>query len=197
MAVCGEADNAIDALSEVARLGPDAVIVDIGLPGTNGIEFLKNMRAQFPDLPAVVLSMHDESVYAQRALRAGALGYVMKKENPEEIVVALRKALAGEFHVSGKVTGAIFHQAIGLEANGKSAPPSPVAQLSDRELEVFALLGRGRSTRAIADELRVSPKTIESHRAHIKEKLGLATSNEMVQHAALWVNHDRGGEPGG
>jgi DNA-binding NarL/FixJ family response regulator len=191
--VCGGADNASDALSAIERLLPDAVIVDIGLPRTNGIEFLKNMKALHPEIAAIVLSMHDESVYAQRALRAGALGYVMKRESIEEVIAALRKALAGEYHVSPKVTGAIFHQALGLHGSGNGNSPTSVANLSDRELEVFELLGRGKSTQHIAAELRVSPKTVESHRAHIKEKLQFANAQEMIQHATLWVEHETAG----
>lgn len=155
----------------------------------NGIEFLKNLKAQQPDVAAVVVSMHDESVYAERALRAGARAYVMKKEPAEEIVLALRHALNGDFHVSRSVTGAIFHKALGLVGNGKTSSIVPTRLLSDRELEVFELLGKGKSTREIATILGLSGKTVETHRAHIKEKCGLKSNSEMIQHATIWLEH--------
>ncbi len=194
MEVCGEASEAAAALDAIEKLQPDAVVSDVSLPGMNGIEFLKNLKARFPSIPAVVLSMHHESVYAERALRAGALGYVMKKESTAVVVKALRKALAGDYYVSDKVTGSIFHKALLKPGAGKMSEPSPVDLLSDRELEVFELLGAGKSTRDIAEALRLSPKTVESHRAHIKEKLHLDTATEMLQHATLWVEHAGAGE---
>ena len=187
LTVCGEAANGTDALSEIEKLKPDAVLCDISLPGMNGIEFLKNMKAQYPQIAAVVLSMHDEAVYAERALRAGALGYVMKKESTEEVMTALRKALRGEYYVTSKVVGVIFNKALRMPGPGKTASASPVSLLSDRELEVFEMIGRGMGTREIAEALRLSPKTVESHRAHIKEKLQFETSAEIVQHAIRWV----------
>jgi DNA-binding NarL/FixJ family response regulator len=190
MQVCGEADNASDAISAISQLKPDGVITDISLPGMNGIEFLKNLKAQFPEIVAVVLSMHNESSYAQRALSAGAMGYVMKKEDIEEVIRALQTAFRGEYYVSTEVTGAIFHQALGITSGGKAASVSPEGILSDRELEVFELLGNGKSTKAIATQLRLSPKTVETHRAHIKDKLGFANSSEMIKHAALWVERE-------
>ncbi len=190
--VCGEADSGTDALPRIMELLPDAIVSDISLPGMNGIEFLKNLKAQLPDIVAVVVSMHDESVYAERALRAGAHGYVMKKEAAEEIVLALRQALNGEYHVSKSVTGAIFHKALGTGGSGKSASIAPTSLLSDRELEVFELLGRGKSTREVARVLRLSGKTVETHRAHIKEKCGFTSNPEMIQHATIWIEHADG-----
>ena len=190
MEVCGEADNATDAISAISQQQPDGVITDISLPGMNGIEFLKNLKAQFPEIVAVVLSMHNESAYAQRALSAGAMGYVMKKEDMEEVIRALKKAFQGDYYVSNEVTGALFHQALGLSAGGKSGLLFPEKVLSDRELEIFELLGNGKSTKEIATQLRLSPKTVETHRAHIKEKLGLTTSGETVKNAALWVERE-------
>jgi len=194
--VCGGAATGADALSAIETLKPDAVICDISLPGMNGIEFLKNLKAKHPEIVAIVLSMHDEAIYAERALRAGALGYVMKKESAEEVIVALRKALRGEFHVSGKITGMIFHKAIGASGTTNRSTGSPVELLSDRELEVFEMLGRGMSMRAIAQSLRLSPKTVESHRAHIKEKLRFQTVGDILQYAIRWVEHMSAGEPG-
>ncbi len=197
MEVCGEAENAIEALSAINALLPDALVSDISLPGMNGIEFLKNMKAQHPRIAAVVLSMHDESIYAERALRAGALGYVMKKESVAEVIAALRKAFAGDYHVSKNIVGAIFHKALGTCGPGKTASPSPLQLLSDREIEIFEMLGTGKSTRNIAAALHLSPKTVESHRAHIKEKLNLSSALEMVQHATLWVEHESEGNHDG
>ena len=187
--VCGEAGNGAEALTLILETKPDAIIVDISLPGMNGIEFLKNLKAQQPDVAAIVVSMHDESVYAERALRAGAQGYVMKKEAVEEILIALRRALNGEFHVSKSVTGAIFHKALGISAGGKSASIAPTTLLSDRELEIFELLGTGKSTRDISERLGISTKTVETHRAHIKEKFGFSSNPEMIQHATIWMEH--------
>jgi len=194
MEVCGESGNATEALSAITILRPDAVVSDISLPGMNGIEFLKNLKALHPDIVAVVLSMHDESTYAERALRAGALGYVMKKEGTEEVVAALRKAFIGERHVSGNVIGAILHKALGVRDSGKTASVSPVELLSDRELEILEHIGRGESTNDIADALHLSPKTVETHRVHIKEKLRINTITELTRYAALWVEHGSVGE---
>jgi DNA-binding NarL/FixJ family response regulator len=195
--VCGGAANGADALTAIEMLKPDAVLCDISLPGMNGIEFLKNLKAKHPGMVAVVLSMHDEAIYAERALRAGALGYVMKRESAEEVIIALRKALRGEFHVSEKITGIIFHKALGADGSAKHATRSPVELLSDRELEVFEMLGRGMSMRAIAQALSLSPKTVESHRAHIKEKLQFQTVSDILQHAIRWVEHESAGNGNG
>ena len=191
--ICGEAATGADALEAIDQALPDAVLCDISLPGMNGIEFLKNMKARHPEIAAVVLSMHDEAVYAERALRAGALGYVMKKESTEEVIVALRKALEGQFYVTSKVIGVIFNKALSSPAQGKMAAESPVSVLSDRELEVFEMIGRGKSTNDIAKVLHLSPKTVESHRAHIKSKLRLETGAEIVRHAIHWVEHETAG----
>jgi len=159
----------------------------------NGIEFLKNLKARHPEIPAVVLSMHDEAIYAERALRAGAFGYVMKKESAEEVITALRKALRGEFHVSGKITGMIFHKVVASNRAPEGAKQTPLELLSDRELEVFELLGRGMNMRGIAESLHLSPKTVESHRAHIKAKLQIQTVEGILQHAFRWVEHVNNG----
>lgn len=186
MAVCGEAGNAADALAAISQAQPDAVVSDISMPGMNGIEFLKNMKARHPQIAAVILSMHDESIYAERALRAGAFGYVMKKESAGEVITALRKALKGEYHVSKLVVGAVMHKVLRAQEPEKSAG-EPIELLSDRELEVFERIGQGKSTINIAEALHVSPKTIETHRVHIKEKLQINSISELTQYAALWV----------
>jgi len=183
--VCGEAENARKAMAAIEDLKPDLAIIDITLQGTNGIELIKNIVAQWPDLPILVLSMHDESLYAERALRAGAKGYVMKQEATERLTGALRRILNGQIYVSEKLADKMMRKAIDGKAMQDS---SPVSILSDRELEVLQLIGQGHGTRQIAEDLNLSVKTIESHRAHIKEKLNLKTAPEMVRFAVQWVN---------
>ena len=183
--VCGEAGTARQAMTAIAELKPNLAIVDITLQGTNGIELIKNIVAQWPDLPILVLSMHDESLYGERALRAGAKGYVMKQEATGELTGALRRILNGQIYASEKLKDRMMRQAIDGKATQNT---SPVAALSDRELEVLQLIGQGRGTRQIAEDLNLSAKTIESHRAHIKEKLNLKTAPELVCFAVQWVN---------
>jgi DNA-binding NarL/FixJ family response regulator len=153
--VCGEAEDALKGLSAIDCLKPDIVLADISLPGMNGIEFIKNAKARHPELPIIVLSMHDESLYTERAIRAGALGYVMKRANSEEIITALRKGLLGEMQISGSVNAALLQKFFGRV---RSNDGSPVSVLSDRELEVFELIGHGKTTREIAGAfLRFKP----------------------------------------
>jgi DNA-binding NarL/FixJ family response regulator len=179
--VCGEAEEATSALAAIAATRPDIVLLDISLPGPDGIEVLKAIRAADPSLPVLVLSMHDESVYAERALRAGANGYIMKQEATENVLVALRRILRRELYVSDRIASAMLRQL----ASG-AARPDPIARLSDRELEVFRLIGEGHGTRRIAEELHLSVKTVESYQAHIKEKLALQGSRDLVQRAIEW-----------
>lgn len=188
--VCGEADSARDAISKLEKLQPDLALVDITLKGTNGIELLKSLKAQHPKLPVLVLSMHDESLYAERALRAGARGYVMKQEPPEQVMGAMRKVLGGELYLSP----AMGTQMIGKLVGAPAGSASPVDALSDRELEVLQLIGQGHGTRQIAEELHLSVKTIESHRAHIKEKLNLASAPELVRFAVQWMGEQTSGK---
>ena len=189
MAVCGEAENAKTALDAMRRLKPDIAILDISLPGTNGIELLKQMRAEHPRLAFLTLSMHDETYFALRALRAGARGYVMKSEEPWEIIAAIRKILKGELYVSAKLGERLIFKAIQSLEEGSG---TLVDQFSDRELEVFQLLGKGLGTRDIAETLHLSPKTVETHRAHLKEKLACRTANEVVRFAIDWVAKEEG-----
>ena len=183
--ICGEADNAADALKTIAKIRPDLVMVDISLRGCDGIELTKSIRYQNSKLPILVLSMHDELLYAERALRAGANGYIMKNEPSEDLLRAIRKVLSGGVYISENVSSEIVHK---LKRDGPSSLSSPVASLSDRELEVFNLLGRGRTTRQVADDLFISMKTVETHLSRIKVKLDLDSYNELIVHAALWVN---------
>ena len=185
--VCGEAADVADALDAAAKLKPDIVIVDVSLKGRDGIELVKILKGLYPKLPVLVLSMHDESLYAERSLRAGAKGYVMKTEAPEKVALAIRQILGGKIYVSGEVASGILHKFVG----GKPGlVGSPLDVLSDRELEVFQLIGTGLGARRIADELHLSVKTIESHCAHIKEKLKLRDSAELTQHAVQWVESE-------
>jgi len=183
--VCGQAADAREAMKAVKDLKPDMLIVDIALKETSGIELIKDVKAQYPHLPALALSMHDESVYGERVLRAGARGYIMKQEATEEVVAAIRKVMSGQIYASERITEKIVRK---LVKGTPEAGTSPVDRLSDRELEVFLLIGRGYATRKIAEKLYLSIKTIETYRAHIKEKLGLADASELLQYAIQWVS---------
>jgi len=183
--VCGEAEDTPDAMTGIGNCNPDAVIVDISLQGNNGLELIKNLKALYEDLPILVFSMHDETIYAQRALRAGAKAYVMKKEDSSRIVEAIHKIVKGEIYVSSRVADQVLHQIVSGPSNSTA---SPIDRLTDRELEVVQLIGRGLSTREIAESLNLSVKTIESHRAHVKEKLHLRNATELVQFSVQWVD---------
>lgn len=184
LAVCGEAASAEEAVSAVTRLKPDLAIVDITLGGVNGIELIKNLKAVRPSLPVLVLSMHDESHYAERALRAGASGYVMKREARAHIMEAIRTVLSGGDYVSDRMQKSIVHQY--LHGVG-SKETSPIDLLSDREVEVLNLLGSGLSSKDIAHRLHLSQKTVDSHRTHLKEKLNLKGAQELVRFAFDWA----------
>ena len=182
--VCGEATDAHEAIEMVGSLKPDIALVDISLKEINGIELIKHLKGRNAKLPMLVLSMHDETLYAERALRAGARGYVMKQEPPETVIGAIRKVLNGEIYVSEKMSSRL----ISRMADGNADPTgNPLERLSDRELEVFQLIGQGLRTRQIAERLCLSIKTIESYREHIKHKLDLQNSAELFQHALQWV----------
>jgi DNA-binding NarL/FixJ family response regulator len=183
MQVCGEAEEAQAAMHAIAQLRPDIMILDISLSGPDGLELLKNIRASNPDLPVLILSMHDEAIYAERALRARANGYIMKQEATEKVLVAVRRILNGEVYLSERMSNKMLQQYIG---GAPSMIQSRIASLSDRELEVFRLIGEGRATREIAEELHLSIKTVETYQAHIKEKLSLRSGRELIQHAIQW-----------
>src|SRR6266516_1037712 len=186
MMVCGEAEDGPTAFDLVGTLMPDVAVIDISLKGSNGIELIKNLKARYPELPTLVLSMHEESLYAERALRAGSLGYVMKEEAIEQVLVAIRRVLAGEIFLSDKMKGKMLQQ---LATGRAKTVMSPIEALTDRELEVFRLIGEGHSTRQIAGELHLSIRTVEAYREYIKAKLNLKNSTELVQHAFHWVHH--------
>jgi DNA-binding NarL/FixJ family response regulator len=183
--VCGHAESAPLALEAMRKFQPDLVLLDLSLRGTNGIELIKLMKAEQPHLPILVVSMHDEAVFGLRALKAGALGYVMKAEAMAQVAEAITKVLRGKIYVSPNFSDKLIFKAIQSVEPGTG---SPVDMLSDRELEVLQLLGKGHSTRSIADTLHLSVKTIETHRAHIKEKLGFPDSEDMVRFAIDWVS---------
>jgi DNA-binding NarL/FixJ family response regulator len=182
MMVCGEAEEAQGALQMVASAQPDILVVDISLKGPDGLELLKELRLRYAQLPVLILSMHDESIYAERALRAGASGYIMKQEATEKVLVALRHILNGKIYVSERIANKMLQHYIGAAAG----PTPPMAGLTDRELEVFRLIGAGYATRQIAGQLHLSVKTVESYQAHIKEKLSLHNARELMQHAIQW-----------
>jgi DNA-binding NarL/FixJ family response regulator len=187
--VCGHSDSAPSALDSMRRLKPDLVLLDLSLRGTNGIELIKLMKAEEPNLPILVISMHDEAVFGLRALKAGALGYVMKAEAMNHVAEAISKVMQGKIYVSPKFGEKLIFKAVQSIESGTG---SPVDALSDRELEVLQLLGKGHSTRSIAETLHLSVKTIETHRAHIKEKLGFPDSEDMVKFAIDWVAQQEG-----
>jgi DNA-binding NarL/FixJ family response regulator len=183
--VCGDAEEMHAALRAIDALKPDILIVDISLNGPDGLDLLKNIRSRDPHLPILILSMHDESIYAERALRAGANGYIMKQEATERVLVALRRILNHEIYVSDRVANRMLMQFVGGAA-ASHAHRSPVEELSDRELEVLRLMGDGHTTRHIAEDLHLSVKTVETYQCHLKEKLGLKNSRELVQFAIQW-----------
>jgi DNA-binding NarL/FixJ family response regulator len=183
MKVTGTTPEWTVALSQFQKEKPDVVILDITLKNANGVEVLKNLRVHFPDLKVLMLSMHDESLYAMRALKAGAQGYIMKASATEKVITAIRQILSGELYLSEEMSRRAMATLVGRK---KETGGSPLEDLSDRELEVFTLIGEGLTTRQIAEKLHLSVKTIETHRAHIKEKLNLKNSTELVQHAIHW-----------
>ncbi|HUB78906.1 MAG TPA: response regulator transcription factor [Bryobacteraceae bacterium] len=188
LVVCAQAEDGERALHAIATHRPDIVILDISLNGPDGLAVLKDIRMCHAGLPVLVLSMHDESLYAERVLRAGANGYIMKQEATERVLEAIRRIQGGEVYVSDRIAKRLLKKVV----SSTSEAASPIEALTDRELAVFRLIGKGRSTREIADELHVSVKTVETYQSHIKDKLGLKNARELVQHAFQWVTHQDG-----
>jgi DNA-binding NarL/FixJ family response regulator len=184
MVFCGEAEDSPSAIKAISQIKPDLVIVDISLKGYNGIELIKNIKAFDPKIQVLVLSMHDESIYAMRVLKAGAKAYVMKQEVVDKVMEAVRRIRAGKVFVSERVASRMLDQVV---VGGDPAPDSPVDLLSDRELEIVNMIGSGLPTREIAAKLHISIKTVESHRARIKEKLNLQNAIQLVQFCVRWV----------
>jgi DNA-binding NarL/FixJ family response regulator len=184
LAICGEAGNPAEALTAIAKHRPDVVLTDLTMPGRSGLEFVKDLLAAESKLLVLVVSMHDETVYAERALRAGARGYIMKEAGGENLLAAIRQVLGGQVYLSPKLSARILE---GMSGARPRASSSPIAELTDREFEVFQLIGQGKSTRDIADQLHLSPKTVDVHRGHIKEKLALKDATALIRHAVRWV----------
>ena len=184
LVVCGEAGNPADAIRELARARPDLVLTDITMPGRSGLEFIKDLGAQHPTLLILVMSMHDEMIYAERALRAGARGYIMKEAGGDNLLTAIRQVLRGDVYLSPRMSARILENLSGRRPRGSS---SPIEKLTDREFEVFQLIGHGKSTGDIATQLHLSSKTVDVHRGHIKEKLELTDTTALVRHAVRWV----------
>src|SRR6202795_2278903 len=188
LCVCGEAEGAHSAFHAITTLWPDMVVLDISLNGPDGLDVLKEIRTNTTNLPVLILSMHDESIYAERAMRAGANGYIMKQEATEKVLVAIRRILNGEIYVSERIANKMLKHYI---TGASSLKNSSISDLSDRELEVFRLIGEGHGTRQIAEELHLSIKTVESYQAHIKEKLSLRSARELMQHAIQWNMNEK------
>ena len=185
LVVCGEAEDAAGAWQQIEQLQPDLALVDITLRTTNGLELIKDLRLRVPGLAVLVISMHEESLYAERALKAGASGYVMKSEGGAKILQAIRHVLAGGVHVSEKMSARILKNLYSKPAAGTGGS---VDSLSDRELEIFRLIARGIATKVIGSQLHLSPKTVETHRMNIKAKLGIETAAELISYAARWTS---------
>lgn len=188
LTLIGESDNADDTLEKVQKLKPDLLIVDLTLRGRSGLELIKDLRKVQPELEILVFSMHEETFYAERVLRAGARGYVMKSEGAKQLIGAIQTILKGEVHVSDLVASNLLNNLTGRQPKTSS---SPVSHLTDRELEVLALVGKARESREIAKLLSMSVKTVEAHRASIRQKLDIKTRAELVRFAVLWGEDTR------
>lgn len=185
--ICAEAGSVAEALTQIAQKLPDLVITDITLPDRGGLELIKDLKVLYPDMRVLVLSMHDELLHAERMLRAGARGYLMKEAGAGKLLEAIHRILEGQVYVSDKLSAKIFDI-----FSGRRTHNSPVERLTDREFEVFALIGEGKSTRAIAEQLNLSSKTVDVHRGHIKEKLNLPDATSLIRHAVRWQEVQNG-----
>jgi DNA-binding NarL/FixJ family response regulator len=186
--VCGDAGDIPQALKAINDCKPDVIIVDISLGHTSGIRLIEDLSHNYPNLSILALSMHDESIYAERCLKAGAKGYIMKQEPPEKVVSALRKILDGDIYISDKLGTKLLHKFVTKKAD---ASGSPVELLSNRELEVFQLVGQGLKTRKIAEELNLSVKTVETYIDHIKKKMNFDDSRDLFLHAVQWSMNEK------
>jgi len=184
LAICGEAGNASQALAAVGELKPELVLADLTMPGGEGLEFIKDMRALHQDVAVLVVSMHDEELYAERALRAGARGYIMKNEGGGKLVEAIRLVLQGKIYLSEKMSGRALEIFSGVRQREDNAS---LGKLTDREFEVFQLIGQGLTMREIGDRLHLSMKTVETHRLHIREKMEIKSGPTLTQYAVRWA----------
>jgi DNA-binding NarL/FixJ family response regulator len=183
LVVCGEAEDSAGAITGIGKTRPDVALVDISLKNESGLELVKNLESQFPLVALIVLSMHDEALYAERALRAGARGYVMKRESTKSVLASIRRVLEGGVYVSERVVNSMARR---FSSSSKGAESSPVERLSDRELEIFRLLGQGRTTAQIAEDLHLSLKTVQAYCARAKEKFGVSSLGELLRAAIRW-----------
>lgn len=188
LAVCGTASGSADALRLTEQMHPDLIVIDVSLEDGSGIELIKHLRSRNDSQKMLVASMHDENLFAERALRAGAMGYINKQESAEQLILAIRQVLKGQVYVSSRMAERMLQRMAGFE---ESITHSPIDTLSDRELEVFSLIGQGLGTRQIAERLHLSVKTIETHRYSIKTKLNLETSNELTRRAVQWTLEEK------
>lgn len=193
MEICGEARTMQEAMALAAKVKPDLMIVDVSLHGNNGIELMKNLVSRWPSVPILAYSMHDESIYAERSLRAGAMGYVMKQSSPETLLAAMRQILKGKIFLSEAMSEKLLGRMVRAGATTEITA-SPIDKLSDRELEVLELLGRGMRTSEIADKLCLSIKTIETYREHLKQKLSLSSGQELLRYAIEWSLNGSGNQ---
>jgi len=182
LAVCGEAEDSVEALAGIAKNQPNVALIDISLKNESGLELVKSLDERFPLVALIVLSMHDEALYAERALRAGAKGYVMKRETTKNVLTAIRRVLAGDVYISERVVTAMAKRM----GSSRKAAAEPVERLSDRELEIFRLLGQGRTTSQIAEDLHLSLKTVQAYCARAKEKFGVSSLGELLRAAIRW-----------
>jgi DNA-binding NarL/FixJ family response regulator len=187
MAVCGEAGSPAEAMDLVAKCRPDLILLDISMKGSSGLEFIKNVSAIHGHIPMLVLSMHDEKVYAERAMRAGACGYIMKEESAEYLIIAIKRVLEGGVYLSREMSTRLLKSLGNPQSRNTD---SPLQKLTDREFEVFRLIGQGKTTEEIAQHLHISPKTVDVHRFQIKEKLHLASSTALVHYAVRWADSE-------
>jgi DNA-binding NarL/FixJ family response regulator len=183
LVVCGEAEDSAGAITGITKMRPDVALVDISLKNESGLELVKNLESQFPLVALIVLSMHDEALYAERALRAGARGYVMKRETTKSVLASIRRVLEGGVYVSERVVNSMARR---FSSSPKRLETSPVERLSDRELEIFRLLGQGRTTAQIAEDLHLSLKTVQAYCARAKEKFGVSSLGELLRAAIRW-----------
>ena len=190
LTVAGQANTAEQALTEIPRCQPDVVVTDMTMPGKGGLEFIKDVKALYPELPVLVVSMHDEMLHAERALRAGARGYLMKEAGGEKLLEAIRKVLSGQPYVSERMATKIFDV---FSGRGPGSQASPIEKLTDREFEVLQLIGQGLTTKAIAQRLNLSSKTVDVHREHLKEKLQLENATSLIRYAVRWVESQGSG----
>jgi len=188
--VGSEAGTPAEAMSALSASNSDLLLTDLTMPGRSGLEFIRDIHALHPDLPILVVSMHDELLHAERVLRAGARGYIMKEAGGAKLLAAIRQVLNGQVYVSEKMSATLLDKLSGRKPRGSS---SPIEKLSDREFEIFQLIGQGRSTRDIAKQLHLSPKTVDVHRGHLKEKLELKDATSLVRHAVRWVETQNSG----